>query len=408
MHAACRSDDVRTIVAEARSVFPRGAATHWPRRALSSSCCMGGATVLVVDDNAENRALAEATLDDEAYRVILACDGPSALAAFEAERPDCILLDVRMPGMDGITVCEKLRALPGGDQVAIVFVTAQREVETFDRALAVGGDDFLTKPFRPSELVVRVQAAMRARELAGERSGLYDEVRRQRDALQRLQLHKEQLANFLVHDLKNPVGAIELQAQRVLRDPAATDRSRSAATAIRDEARGLMRMILNLLDLSMADEGRLAPTRAVFDPEPLVDAVFGELGLRAAESQVELVAEVSTAQLVADPELAQRVLTNLLDNAIRHAPEGSAVTVTVREGGEGTEVRVRDAGPGIPEARRPDVFERFESGSPTASRNRGLGLAFCKRVIEAHGGEIWIEDGAPGAVFCLRFPHGPA
>jgi len=366
---------------------------------------MGGATVLVVDDNAENRALAEATLDDEGYRVVLASDGPSGLAAFAAERPDCILLDVRMPGMDGITVCEKLRALPGGDQVAIVFVTAQREVETFDRALAVGGDDFLTKPFRPNELVVRVQAAMRARKLAGERSELYDEVRRQRDALQRLQLHKEQLASFLVHDLKNPVSAIELQAQRVLRDPGATERSRSAATAIRDEARGLMRMILNLLDLSKADEGRLAPARATLDPEPLISAVLGELGVRAAESRVQLETDVRASRLTADPDLAQRVVANLVENAIRHAPEGTTVTITVLDVEAATEVRIRDAGPGIPEERRALVFERFEMGGTTASRNRGLGLAFCKRVVEAHGGQIWIEDGAPGAVFCLRLPH---
>jgi two-component system sensor histidine kinase/response regulator len=365
---------------------------------------VGGTRILVVDDNSENRALAQATLEDEGYVVILANGGAEGIEAFSREHPACILLDVRMPGIDGLAACAQIRALPGGDDVAIVFVTAQREVETFDRAIAAGGDDFLTKPFRPSELVVRVRAALRARVLAGERSDLYDEIKRQRDALQRLQLHKEQLAGFLVHDLKNPVGAIDLQALRVLRDPVASERSKSAANAIRDEARGLLRMILNLLDLSRADEGRLAPAREPLDPRALVDKVLDELRPRASESRITLRAEVTATQFSADADLATRVLANLVENAIRHTPEDSAVSVTVREVPGGVEWRICDAGTGIPEDQRAQVFARFETAG-SSSQNRGLGLAFCKLAVEAHGGKIWIEDAAPGAVFCVRYPN---
>src|SRR5678816_2676301 len=108
--------------------------------------------VLVVDDNAENRALVKATLDDEDIPVELAATGEDAIAAFVRAPANCVLLDIRMPGMDGITVCERLRALPEGGRVAIVFLTAQRDVDTFDRALRAGGDDFINKPFRPSDL----------------------------------------------------------------------------------------------------------------------------------------------------------------------------------------------------------------------------------------------------------------
>jgi len=87
-----------------------------------------GATILVVDDNVENRALAKATLEDDGYRVVLAASGEAALATFEASRPDCVLLDVRMPGLDGPTTCERIRALPGGGDVPVVFVTALRDV----------------------------------------------------------------------------------------------------------------------------------------------------------------------------------------------------------------------------------------------------------------------------------------
>src|SRR5262245_35449178 len=116
--------------------------------------------ILVIDDNAANLALARATLEDEGYDVVVAATGEEGIRAFDAEHPDCVLLDVRMPGMDGFAVCSRIRGLAGGADTPIVFLTALRDVDTFDRALHVGGDDFLTKPVRPTELVVRVQAAV--------------------------------------------------------------------------------------------------------------------------------------------------------------------------------------------------------------------------------------------------------
>jgi two-component system, sensor histidine kinase and response regulator len=359
--------------------------------------------VLVVDDNAENRAFAHAALDDEGVPALLAATGEEAIAAFTRSAPDCILLDVRMPGMDGIAVCERIRTLPGGDRVAVVFVTAQRDVETFDRALRAGGDDFITKPFRPSDLLVRIQTAMRLRRMVSEHGVLSVELKQQRDQLLRLQLHKEQLSAFLVHDLKNPVNTIELLVQRVLRNPAADERSRDAATQIQSETRGLLRMITNLLDIGKADEGQLAPHRHAFDASGLVHDVIDELRIAAAAEEIELVARVESAQLYADRDLMHRVLANLIENAIRNAPHGSAVQVVARAPDGAIELQVCDAGAGVPEQLRERVFERFVIAGDGATRtNRGLGLAFCKAAVAAHGGRIWIEDAAPGARFCIR------
>jgi signal transduction histidine kinase len=360
-------------------------------------------SVLVVDDNAENRALAQATLEDENIRVTLAVSAAECIAAFTAERPDCILLDIRMPGTDGIAACEAIRKLPGGQAVAIVFVTAQRDVDSFDRAARAGGDDFLTKPFRPSELVVRIQTALRLRRMAAERNELVAQFKVQRDELQRLQLHKEQLAGFLVHDLKNPVHAIELHAQRILRG-VADEKARDSATRIHYETGALMRMITNLLDIGKADEGQLAPIPAAIDPHKLAAAAIDELRTRAASAEVELVTAIDAPPFRADPSLVHRVLVNLLDNAIRHAPEHTVVQVRIDRDGGGTRLRVIDAGAGVPADRRDHVFDRYMTAETTARGNRGLGLAFCKVVVEAHHGRIWIEDGSPGAVFCVWFP----
>jgi signal transduction histidine kinase len=364
---------------------------------------MGGpATILVVDDNAQNRALAEATLEEEGYRVVLAAGGEAGIAAFAQAPPDCVVLDVRMPDLDGPTACERIRALPGGRDVPIVFVTALRDVDTFDRTIRAGGDDFLTKPYRPTELVARIETALKLRRLATERGELYEQVKQQREDLQRLQLQKEQLVAFLVHDLKNPVNAIELHAELVLRDRDASPRSRRAAEKIRDEGRALLRMITTLLDIAKADEGRLEPVRRPVELAALVASVIEELDVRAQSSGVRLVARVEVERAAVDPDLMRRVLENLVENAIQHAPEDSAVEIAARAADGGVELRVRDAGAGVPADQRDRVFERFVRGGSAAARgNRGLGLAFCKLAVEAHGGRIWIEDAAPGAVFCL-------
>ncbi|MBA3456563.1 MAG: hybrid sensor histidine kinase/response regulator [Deltaproteobacteria bacterium] len=362
-------------------------------------------TVLVVDDNAENRALARATLEDEGFTVVLAISGEEALVRFAQTRADCVLLDIRMPGLDGVAVCARLRQIPGGGDVPILFVTAQRDLDTFDRAREVGGDDFITKPYRPSELVTRVGAAIKLRRMSIERGELFELIRTQRDDLMRIQLQKEQLAAFIVHDLKNPVNAIELHGQRILRDPAASERARDAASKIQSETRALLRMISNLLDLSKADEGQLLPTKELVELDGLFQDVLLDMGPRALAANVSLTHDRNALRVFADPALTRRILENLVDNAIRHAPEDSAIQVTARRGAAGVEVRVVDAGTGIPLALREKIFDRFvQAGAESSRTGHGLGLAFCKLAVEAHGGRIWIEDAAPGAVFCVEWP----
>jgi signal transduction histidine kinase len=362
--------------------------------------------VLVIDDNAENRALAQAALEDEGYAVLLAASGSEGLAAIEKERPDCVLLDVRMPGEDGFVVCSKIRQLPEVADTPVIFLTALRDVDTFDRALRVGGDDFLTKPVRPTELAVRVQAALKLRRMSTELREHYDLVRRQRDDLMRLQLQKERLTAFVVHDLKNPVNAMDLHAQLLLRDPELPQRVKESAQQIRDEARALLRLVLNLLDISKSEEGQLQPQVRDVQLQSLSKEVVEAHRIKAQAGGVELLSDVPELTLRADLDLLRRVIENLLDNALRHAPAGTQVRVSASHSQQATELRVADAGKGVPQEMRDRIFERFVQmeGSAASRSGRGLGLTFCKLVIEAHGGSIWIEDANPGAIFCLRIP----
>ncbi|MGK3985674.1 histidine kinase dimerization/phospho-acceptor domain-containing protein [Sorangium sp. So ce136] len=189
-------------------------------------------------------------------------------------------------------------------------------------------------------------------------------MKQQRDALMRLQLQKEQLTGFVVHDLKNPVSSMDLHAQYLLRDRALPEAARDSARHIRDQARSLLRLIYNLLDISKSEEGRLAPERARVDLRALVLEVFAALDLRASSRSVSLREAVDAPAVQADPDLLRRTIENLLENAIHHAPVGSTVAVSAAKDGVAVELRVADSGPGVPaEMRTPR--------SASSSRGRG-------------------------------------
>lgn len=370
-----------------------------------------GFAVLVADDNLDNRSAAKVALELQGYQVLLASGGEQAIAIFEAEQPDCVLLDVRMPDLDGFTVCERIRALPDGHETPIIFLTALRDVDTFDRALQAGGTDFLTKPVHAAELVIRVQSAVKLRRMSVELREQYEVLKHHSDVLQRVQLQKERLMEFVVHDLKNPVSSMDLHAQVLLRDRELPSRLRDSATQIRTEARQLNRMILNLLDLSKGDEGVLSPKTETVDLRALLKEVELELSAMAESRDVRLELIVEIATVRADADLLRRTLANLVENALRHAPSRTIVRLTAMTRGDATELRVVDAGTGVPLAMREKIFEPFTQIEGSAQdgassrTGRGLGLAFCKVAVEAHGGRLWVEDAAPGAAFCVRLPH---
>lgn len=366
--------------------------------------------MLVVDDNEQNRALALATLEAEDFDVVLAKSGEEALRCFEARQADCVLLDVRMPGMDGFETCRRLRALPGGGGVPVVFLTASRDVDTFDAAQAAGGDDFVTKPVQPTEMVLRVQAALKVRRLDAANERYFELVRRQRDDLMRLQLQKERLSSFVVHDLKNPVSSIDLIAQLLQRDKRLPADARENAEAIRVEVASLMRLILNLLDINKSEEGALTTKLTAIDLPALAGSVLDAFQVRARAREVRIESELERVErFSADADLLRRVLENLLDNALRYSPKGGRVTLAARERSGEIELRVADQGKGVPREQRDSIFDRFVQLSATdrgqPRTGRGLGLTFCRLVVEAHGGRIYVEDAEPGAIFCIRLPR---
>jgi signal transduction histidine kinase len=224
----------------------------------------------------------------------------------------------------------------------------------------------------------------------------------------RLQLQKERLSAFVVHDLKSPLSSIDLGAQLLARDASLPEHAREIVEGIRDSSRTLLRLILNLLDISKSEEGKLTAERVRVDLDALSGKLLEAHAVSVQDCNVTLVRTLETSTVLADADLLQRVLENLLDNAIRHAPVRSRVHLLATRTDAAVEIRVCDEGSGIPAALRERIFDPFVQ-APGLDRavtrgGRGLGLAFCKLAIEAHGGTIRVEDVVKGTTICLSIP----
>jgi two-component system sensor histidine kinase/response regulator len=374
-------------------------------------------TILVVDDNLQNREVAEGNLIGAGYAVIQAEGGAEALALLVARRPDLVLLDVLMPGMDGYETCRRIRALPEGGDVPVLFLTALGDLETHKAALESGADDFLTKPLNRTELLIRVRSLLRIKRLSDELRANVQVIRTQRDALLAAQRQKDELTALIVHDLKNPLSSILSNVQYVQSRAALPADERESLEDVLRASQSMARLVMNLLDVSRSDDGALIPHVSAFELPDLLGEICSEMGRRIEDKgqRLELSLGPGVGLLRGDRDLVRRIVENLIDNAYKYGPNQATISVevlpaTMDAGAEpAVEIRVRDQGAGIPAAYRQIVFEKYGraggSGVHEGRSSHGLGLVFCRRAVTVHGGAIWIDDQATrGNCFCVRLP----
>lgn len=379
--------------------------------------------VLVVDDVVTIRRFAEMLLSGAGYAVKSAVAGEEALVTFQDWAPDLVLLDICMPGLDGFETCERIRALPGGANVPILFLTSMGDMTAYQRALESGADDFLPKPLKRSELLIRVRSLLRIARLTRELEEgsklirrQHDAIRSHRDALAAAQEQKVNLISWMVHDLKSPLASILSNSEFLLASSSSSPspvngETRAALVDIHRGAEAIHRKVVNLLDINRSEESGLEPSLAATDLWDLVQDTVELFKRRLAERemQLELRRNGGPEMCTVDRELIGRVVENLVDNCLKYAPRGSQVHVAIQRADGCIDLCVADQGPGIPAERRAHLFEKYAHYSPAGNGptrgSHGLGLAFCRRVAEAHGGEISFEPLEPrGSLFRLRLP----
>jgi len=220
---------------------------------------------------------------------------------------------------------------------------------------------------------------------------------------------RRQMVAAVSHDLRTPLASLRLLVEAI-DDGVATGETRDRYLAeMRAHVEALTKLIDDLFELSRIEAGEIAWTMDRVELRELIGNAVAAMRAPAEASGVSLSAELPAHEVLAraNAEKVQRVLFNLIQNAIRHTPTDGSITVRARSAGDGVEVEVADEGAGVPAGDGERVFEAFYRGDEARSEEgAGLGLAISRAIVEAHGGRIWLEDGAPGTR--VRFTLRPA
>jgi heavy metal sensor kinase len=220
---------------------------------------------------------------------------------------------------------------------------------------------------------------------------------------------RERLIADVSHELRAPLAAIRSELEVSLRHDALEPTARAAVASAREETVRMSRIVENLLTFARIDEGGLELLVGWHDLGEIAEEAAMSYRAAAEAAGVRLAVTGGPATVHGDRDRLRQVISNLIDNAISFAPDGSEVGLQVWGTGSEAGIRVSDEGPGVPSEDRERIFERFARRDPARSRGggAGLGLAICREIVRSHRGRIWVEDRPPrGSVFVLALPAG--
>jgi len=381
--------------------------------------------VLIVEDNPANIELMKEQLHGEGYDVEAVLDGEQALSYVSKTRPDIILLDIMIPKRSGFEVCKIIKTTAETRSIPVIMVTALKDMESRVKGIAVGADDFLSRPVDRTELISRVKSMLRIKQLDDE---LSRESRTARESNEKLELQQRVLKSmstqlmqashlkyeFIVnmsHALRTPLNVI-IGFSEMLQDGLVgmlTDKQAKYVTNILEGGRELQLLIANIMDVFKIDTGKVQLETTEFSMKDAIQSSLRTFEPEAQRENIKIDVRIAddVSRICADPQKLGTVLDNILSNAFKFTPRGGTVTVSADLSDDFVQVCVTDSGPGLAPEECEKVFSEFYkvSSSGTSTSGSGLGLTIAKKLVMMHGGEIWAERRKQGgARFCFTLP----
>jgi two-component system sensor histidine kinase/response regulator len=343
--------------------------------------------VLVVDDEEPIRDSCRQVLTKAGYECHTAVDGIEGLHFAHQVEPDVILLDLMMPGMDGLSMLEQL--VKTHPNVVCIVITGYATIESAVEAMKHGAFDFLPKPFTPDELRVIVTRGLEQRRLLLETAALREEKERM----------QQYFISIVAHELRSPLLLVKQYLDLIVggRMGSVDETAAEMLSGAHSTLTGLLDIIADWLKLARIDIGDMAGGMEQIDVRPVIEKVVSELHPSAAEAGVDVRLDVAFApcKVSANPEALTVVFRNLLSNAIKYNRRDGTVVIEGTCGDGNLRVDVRDTGIGIPGDDLPFIFEDFfrVKNSLTAEiPGTGLGLSIVKKIVEGHHGSVEVDS----------------
>lgn len=364
--------------------------------------------ILIVDDIPENLRILFTILSEQEYDVRRVINGKQALIAAKSDPPDLILLDIKMPDMDGYEVCQQLKASERTASIPVIFLSALDEPLDKVKAFAVGGVDYITKPFNLEEVLARVKTQIglqRIQQQLRAKNQALETAKCEADAANRA---KSDFLAVMSHEIRTPLNAV-IGITGLLNETQLDPQQQDYVETIRHSGELLLSIVNDVLDFSKIESGKLELELQPFDLQTCLEESLDLLAPKAAQKKVELayfIEPPTPLSLVGDATRLRQILVNLLSNAVKFTEAGEvAVSVTAQAILEETELAlprrheiqfaIQDTGIGIPPERFDRLFQRFSQVEASTSRQyggTGLGLVICRQLSEMMGGKIWVES----------------
>jgi len=378
----------------------------------SNSLSLAGGEILVVDDTIESLRLLADILRGEGYRVRPTDSPRLALESALNNPPELILLDVKMPVMDGFELCRRLKQDERTSDIPVIFVSALQEIRDRVRGFQVGGVDFISKPIQREEVLARVSVQLellRMRQHLEERSRALSEANQKLKELDKL---KSMFIATMSHELRTPLNSIISFTGILLQEIVGevNDRQRDSLERVQRAGRHLLSLITDIIDISKIEAGRMEVYAEDFPLQELVDEALASIILEAQKKEIALVTEAASWPVLhTDRRRLLQCLLNFLSNAVKYSEKGP-ITVLISHGDEQVEITVRDMGIGISEEDMPklfEAFERFDSHLRVTAGGTGLGLYLTKKIAtDLLQGKIVAESKLnEGSTFHLIIPR---
>ncbi|HEX2123567.1 MAG TPA: hybrid sensor histidine kinase/response regulator, partial [Thermoanaerobaculia bacterium] len=354
-------------------------------------------------DDAANRDVLSRRLRRQGHDVATADSGSNALGLMGESTFDAVLLDIMMPDMDGYEVLGKIKADERLQHIPVIMISALSEVQSVVRCIDAGAEDYLTKPFNPVLLRARIGASLEKKRGRDRETALFEQLQQNYKRLQEIEKMRDDMRNMIVHDLRTPLTAVIVGMDMVGNQGPLTDSQREMMAIATGGGKTLLGMINDLLDIEKMESGASQLRYEPLSPSALVAGAVNQVAALAQDEQTILVSEVPAdlPPFPGDANKLTRTLVNLIANAIRFTKCGT-VTIAVAEQPETIRFAIRDTGSGIPAEAFERIFEKFGQVDARSKVGTGLGLAFCKLAVEAHGGTIGVES-TPGAGSTFSF-----
>ena len=373
--------------------------------------------ILIVDDVDDNRDVLLRRLTRQGHTPTAVESGEAALETLATQPFDLVLLDIMMPGMDGYEVLSRLKSDTDKNlaRVPVIMISALDEMDSVVRCIEMGASDYLSKPFNPVLLKARIGACLREKQASDREARLLVQVQENYAQLKELEGLRDDLTHMIVHDLRTPLTSLLTGLQTLEYIGELNDDQKEFLELATDGGKSLLGLINDLLDISKMEDGSLQLETTDLSAADLVKESLGQVRMLAQTKAITLTADVpdDLSPFRGDKDKLRRTIINLLGNALKFTPKNGTVTLSAHAGEDNgiavVFVSVRDTGEGIPESAFGRIFEKFgqvQDRKEGRKNSTGLGLTFCKMVVEAHGGRIWVESElGVGSVFSFTIPR---